>query len=97
MGAYILRRLLLIVPTLFGILLINFVLVQFMPGGPIEQIIAQLDGEPSGALDRIAGGGGGGGRRRHANTAARRACRPSSSPISSGSSASTSRRSSASC
>jgi microcin C transport system permease protein len=60
MGAYILRRLLLIVPTLFGILLINFLLVQFMPGGPIEQIISQLE-EQSGALDRIAGGGEGGG------------------------------------
>jgi microcin C transport system permease protein len=64
MGAYILRRLLLIVPTLFGILLINFILVQFMPGGPIEQVISRLESE-SGALDRIAGGGdagaGGGG------------------------------------
>jgi microcin C transport system permease protein len=59
MGAYILRRLLLIVPTLFGILLINFLLVQFMPGGPIEQIISQLE-EQSSALDRIAGGGEGG-------------------------------------
>jgi microcin C transport system permease protein len=59
MGAYILRRLLLIVPTLFGIMLINFVLVQFMPGGPIEQIIAQLDDQSAGATDRIAGGGGG--------------------------------------
>ena len=47
MGAYVLRRLLLIVPTLFGILLINFLLVQFMPGGPIEQIIAQLDDQTS--------------------------------------------------
>jgi microcin C transport system permease protein len=56
MAAYILRRLLLIVPTLFGILLINFLLVQFMPGGPIEQIISQLEEETS-ALDRIAGGG----------------------------------------
>jgi microcin C transport system permease protein len=56
MAAYILRRLLLIVPTLFGILLINFILVQFMPGGPIEQIISQLEEETS-ALDRIAGGG----------------------------------------
>jgi microcin C transport system permease protein len=56
MGAYILRRLLLIVPTLFGILLVNFVLVQFMPGGPIEQIIAQLEGEAS-ATGRITGGG----------------------------------------
>ena len=57
MGAYILRRLLLIVPTLFGILLVNFLLVQFMPGGPIEQIIAQLDQQTS-ATDRISGGSG---------------------------------------
>jgi microcin C transport system permease protein len=56
MGAYILRRLLLIVPTLFGILLINFALVQFMPGGPIEQIISRLEGD-TGPLDRIAGTG----------------------------------------
>ena len=56
MGAYILRRLLLIVPTLFGILLINFVLVQFMPGGPVEQVIAELEGQTS-ATDRITGGG----------------------------------------
>ena len=63
MGAYILRRLLLIVPTLFGILLINFLLVQFMPGGPIEQVIAELESQTS-ATDRITGGGaeaGGGG------------------------------------
>jgi microcin C transport system permease protein len=57
MGAYILRRLLLIVPTLFGILLVNFALVQFMPGGPVEQVIARLDAETS-ATGRIAGGSG---------------------------------------
>ncbi|MEM8572256.1 MAG: microcin C ABC transporter permease YejB [Pseudomonadota bacterium] len=57
MGAYIFRRILLIIPTLFGILLVNFVLVQFMPGGPIEQIVAQINNEDSGALSRIAGGG----------------------------------------
>ena len=45
MGAYILRRLLLIIPTLLGIMIINFVLVQFVPGGPIEQIIAQIEGQ----------------------------------------------------
>ena len=44
MGAYILRRLLLIIPTLFGIMLINFTLTQFVPGGPIEQILARLEG-----------------------------------------------------
>ncbi|KNG94113.1 microcin C ABC transporter permease YejB [Pseudaestuariivita atlantica] len=45
MGAYILRRLLLIIPTLLGILVINFTLVQFVPGGPVEQILAQMQGE----------------------------------------------------
>ncbi len=64
MGAYILRRLLLMIPTLLGIMLINFVLIQFVPGGPIETIIAQIESESS-ATDRISGGGsevsGGGG------------------------------------
>ncbi|MDV7143649.1 ABC transporter permease subunit [Tropicimonas sp. TH_r6] len=55
MGAYILRRLLLIIPTLFGIMLINFVLTQFVPGGPIEQIIAQVEGEGD-VFEGIAGG-----------------------------------------
>ncbi|MBO9478869.1 microcin C ABC transporter permease YejB [Shimia sp. R11_0] len=45
MGAYILRRLLLIIPTLLGIMIINFTLVQFVPGGPVEQAIAQIQGE----------------------------------------------------
>ncbi len=44
MGAYILRRLLLIIPTLIGIMVINFVLVQFVPGGPVEQAIARIQG-----------------------------------------------------
>jgi microcin C transport system permease protein len=44
MGAYILRRLLLIIPTLLGIMLINFALVQFVPGGPVEQAIARAQG-----------------------------------------------------
>ncbi|WP_227268324.1 microcin C ABC transporter permease YejB [Roseobacter weihaiensis] len=44
MGAYIVRRLLLIVPTLLGIMLINFALVQFVPGGPVEQAIARAQG-----------------------------------------------------
>ncbi|MSU88578.1 microcin C ABC transporter permease YejB [Rhodobacteraceae bacterium 2CG4] len=57
MGAYILRRLLLVIPTLIGIMLINFVLVQFVPGGPVEQIIAQLEDAAS-ATERISGGGG---------------------------------------
>jgi len=45
MGAYILRRLLLVIPTLLGIMIVNFTLTQFVPGGPIEQIIAQMQGE----------------------------------------------------
>ena len=45
MGAYILRRLLLVIPTLFGVMVINFALTQFVPGGPIEQIQARLEGE----------------------------------------------------
>ena len=44
MLAYILRRLLLIIPTLFGILLINFIIIQAAPGGPVEQMIAKLEG-----------------------------------------------------
>ncbi|WP_069300918.1 microcin C ABC transporter permease YejB [Neptunicoccus sediminis] len=56
MGAYILRRLLLMIPTLLGIMLINFTLIQFVPGGPVEQILAQLSEEGS-ATDRITGAG----------------------------------------
>ncbi len=56
MGAYILRRLLLIIPTLIGIMVINFTLTQFVPGGPIEQIIARVEGEGD-AFRNIAGGG----------------------------------------
>jgi len=60
MLAYILRRLLLIVPTLFGILLLNFVIIQAAPGGPVEQAIAKLEGfeaAAGGATGRISGGG----------------------------------------
>ena len=57
MGAYILRRLLLIIPTLLGIMIINFTLVQFVPGGPIEQIIAQVEGQGD-VFEGFAGGGG---------------------------------------
>ncbi|MDU9002859.1 microcin C ABC transporter permease YejB [Sedimentitalea todarodis] len=56
MGAYIARRLLLVIPTLLGILIINFVLVQFVPGGPVEQIIAQMEGGGD-VFENIAGGG----------------------------------------
>ncbi|MEP1199584.1 microcin C ABC transporter permease YejB [Tateyamaria sp.] len=44
MGPYILRRLLLVIPTLLGILLVNFTLTQFVPGGPVEQAIARAQG-----------------------------------------------------
>ncbi len=60
MLAYILRRLLLIIPTLFGILLINFIIIQAAPGGPVEQMIAKLEGfdaAAGGATGRISGGG----------------------------------------
>ncbi|MCK0125920.1 microcin C ABC transporter permease YejB [Gelidibacter sp. F2691] len=60
MGAYILRRLLLIIPTLFGIMVINFTLTQFVPGGPIEQIIAQMEGGGD-VFESISGGGDPGG------------------------------------
>jgi microcin C transport system permease protein len=59
MLAYIVRRLLLIIPTLIGIMVINFIIVQFAPGGPIEQIIAQVTGTDPGATARIGGGTGG--------------------------------------
>ena len=58
MLAYIIRRLLLMIPTLLGIMIINFVIVQFAPGGPVEQIIAQLTGTDVGATARIGGTGG---------------------------------------
>ena len=44
MGRYVLRRLLLIVPTLVGIMVVNFTIVQFAPGGPVEQVIAEVSG-----------------------------------------------------
>ncbi|SHH26389.1 microcin C ABC transporter permease YejB [Cognatishimia maritima] len=56
MGAYILRRLLFVIPTLLGIMIINFALIQFVPGGPIEQIIAQVQGEGD-VFEGISGGG----------------------------------------
>jgi microcin C transport system permease protein len=58
MGSYILRRLLLIVPTLFGIMVLNFVIVQAAPGGPVEQIIAQVQGLDIEATARVGGSAG---------------------------------------
>ncbi|MEZ5911713.1 MAG: ABC transporter permease subunit [Paracoccaceae bacterium] len=60
MGAYILRRLALVIPTLIGIMLVNFTLTQFVPGGPIEQVLARLEGDGD-VFRNIAGGGEGGG------------------------------------
>ncbi len=54
---YILRRLLLIVPTLFGIMVINFIIVQAAPGGPVERMIAEIKGTAVDATVRISGAG----------------------------------------
>jgi len=59
MSAYIIRRLLFMVPTMFGIMLVAFVVVQFAPGGPVEQVIAKLSGADTGATSRISGSSGG--------------------------------------
>ena len=56
MLSYIIRRLLLIIPTLFGIMIINFAIVQTAPGGPVEQILAKLSGNLVDATARIGGG-----------------------------------------
>ena len=57
MTAYIARRLLLMIPTLFGIILLNFLIVQVAPGGPVEQMVAKLQGLNVSATDRFSGGG----------------------------------------
>src|SRR6201987_2442903 len=59
MPAYISRRLLFMVPTVFGIMLVSFVVVQFAPGGPVERVIAQLSGADTGATSRISGSASG--------------------------------------
>ena len=58
MFAYILRRLALMVPTILGIMLITFAIVQFAPGGPVERVLAQIQGQGEGSLSRITGGAG---------------------------------------
>jgi len=58
MGAYIIRRLLLMTPTLIGIMVVNFAIVQFAPGGPVEQLVAQITGSDVGATSRIGGAEG---------------------------------------
>jgi len=57
MTAYILRRLLLMIPTMIGIMGISFIVIQFAPGGPVEQVIAQLSGQGDSADARLSGGG----------------------------------------
>src|SRR6201987_3590637 len=59
MTAYIVRRLLFMVPTMFGIMLVAFTVVQFAPGGPVEQVIAKLTGSDTGSTSRISGSAGG--------------------------------------
>lgn len=56
---YILKRLLLMIPTIFGILLVSFIIIQFVPGGPVEKMIAQIQGHDSSATSRFSGGGPG--------------------------------------
>src|ERR1700730_7058479 len=59
MAAYLVRRILLMIPTLLGIMFVSFVVVQFAPGGPIERVIAQISGSDTGATSRISGSPGG--------------------------------------
>lgn len=58
MLAYILRRIALMIPTILGIMLITFAIIQFAPGGPVERVLAQLQGQQEGSLSRITGGQG---------------------------------------
>ncbi len=105
MLAYIIRRLVLVVPTLFGIMVVNFIIVQAAPGGPVEQMIARIKGTAVEATARVSGAGQGDPaagqpvarcRSPPASTAAPGAWTPSSSRRSNGSSASTSQPTSAS-
>ena len=59
MTTYIARRILFMIPTIFGIMLVSFVVVQFAPGGPVERVIAQLSGADTGATSRISGSSSG--------------------------------------
>jgi microcin C transport system permease protein len=58
MGAYILKRILLMIPTLLGIMLMTFAVIQFVPGGPVEQVIARMQGTDSDSTGRISGNTG---------------------------------------
>ena len=55
MGAYIIRRLLLMIPTVLGIMAVSFLITQFAPGGPVEQALANLSGQNAGISERITG------------------------------------------
>ena len=55
MLSYILRRLMLMVPTLLGIMVVNFAIIQAAPGGPVEQMLSQIQGTASNATDRVTG------------------------------------------
>src|SRR5436853_140036 len=59
MAAYITRRILFMIPTLLGIMLVSFIVIQFAPGGPVERVIAQISGSDTGATSRISGSQGG--------------------------------------
>jgi microcin C transport system permease protein len=58
MAAYVLKRMLLMIPTLLGVLLLTFVVIQFVPGGPVEQMVSQLQGRDSGGEGAAATGAG---------------------------------------
>jgi len=58
MIAYAIRRILLIIPTLFAIMVVNFVIIQAAPGGPVEQMISRLKGSNVSATERVSGGSG---------------------------------------
>jgi len=58
MGAYILKRILLMIPTLLGIMLMTFAVIQFVPGGPVEQVIAKIQGNNTDSTGRISGNTG---------------------------------------
>ena len=57
MIAYAIRRILLIIPTLFAIMVVNFFIVQAAPGGPVQQMVAKLHGNTVSATERVSGGG----------------------------------------
>ena len=58
MIAYAIRRILLIIPTLFAIMVVNFIIVQGAPGGPVQQMISRLKGSTVSATERVSGGAG---------------------------------------